>query len=529
MTTIRRRAAVLLSAGALALTGACSSSDDTTATTDGAASAGATPCAPTGDLTAAKALLACGERSILFVETDYASGTGIVVDHDDEQYVLTNLHVVDPFDAADVTLSDGTSLATLPVVGAEAATDIAVLGPVPGDEAAQLEPIPLAPSEVAKGDDVYAVGYPGTADPDSLDLTITSGLVSRLRELPAWDQTYVQTDAVVEQGQSGGPLFSDDGALVGITGLALDESFSLALATADVTAAMDRILGDGGDDLLLVPPSADDDPAGGATSGTIEVADDLESSVLALPASSEDRVWNLSVSGPTGRFGVGVYDGVSGEVLAQSAQGDVLLEELLAAEAARVGMSVEEYAGIAEPLDPEVAARETAPGTFRIDVPADVPVEVELFVAPDAAPTSLQWTSDLAMWPLVLAAPPTAIEVGQQVETVMSGYQLTASFDVELTEGQELQLLASSPQGYVDLVVAEPGRTVTSADLNLDEDADGLTFFAESGGGLYDVDVDEPYTAPATGRYRIVLENLAGFTIATRLELREPGEEPAAS
>ena len=459
----------------------------------------------------------------MYLETAYASGTGVVIDQGEDLYVLTNLHVIDPFDAADVTLSDGTSLATLPIVGAEAATDVAVLGPIDGTDAddAALEAVPLEPTEVDKGDDVFVVGYPGTAGADAVDLTITSGLVSRRRELPDWDQTYIQTDAVVEEGQSGGPMFSAGGALVGITSLALDESFSLALATSDVAASVDRILDDGGDDLLLVPASADDDPAGGATTGTLEFTDDLEAPVLFLPAAGDDREWNLTVAGPTGRFGVSVYDGLTGDLLAQSSAGGALSDELLAAEAARAGMSVEEYAGTAEPVDPEVTARETSPGTFRIEVPADVIAEVELFMAPDALPASLQWTSDLQMWPLLLPVPPQPLALGDQIETIFSSYQLTASYEVELAEGQQLRILASSPQGYVDVAVADPGRTVTSADLNLAEDGDGLQFLAESGGGLYDTDVDEPFTATATGTYRVILEHLDGYTTAARLEVRE--------
>lgn len=273
-----------------ALTGACTSPDDASdnATSAGKGEAATTPCAPSGDTAPAKALLACGEHSIVYLETAYASGTGVVIDDDGgDLYVLTNLHVIDPFDAADVTLSDGTSLATLPIVGAEAATDVAVLGPIDGTDAddAALEPLPLEPTEVDKGDDVFVVGYPGTAGADAVDLTITSGLVSVAGSCPTG--TRPTSRPTRWSRASGGPMFSAGGALVGITSLALDESFWLALATSDVAASVDRILDDGGDDLLLVPASADDDPAGGATTGTLEFTDDLEAPVLFLPAAGD--------------------------------------------------------------------------------------------------------------------------------------------------------------------------------------------------------------------------------------------------
>jgi hypothetical protein len=523
-TYLPRRTAALIALCLCTLAGACTGSDDSSDSGSGtsAPAPAAGPCAPEGDETPAKALLRCGDTSVVFIETPYASGTGIVVEREDERYVVTNLHVIDPFAQATVTRSDGEELATLPVVGAEAAADIALLGPL-GDTDATLTPVPLEPVTVDKGDDVFIVGYPGTASAEEVDLTITSGLVSRRRELPEWDQTYVQTDAVVEEGQSGGPMFAADGGLVGITALAFDESFSLALDTGDVTAAIGRILDGGGDPLTLVPVSADDDAPGGATSGSIELPVDVEAPTLTLPASSQARTWNLSVTGPVSRFGVTVADALEGEVLAQGATGVALDDELIAAEAQAAGVPVEEYAGPAEPLPPEAVAAEVGPNTFRIEVPADVTAEVQIVVAPDAVPATLTWTSDQPLWPLTPAVTIDRLELGRPAEVVLSSYQLGASFDLDLEQGATVQVLASSPWADVDVAIGAPGVALTGPLLLSGAEAPGLTLLSDSDVGLYGLDVDETFTATEAGTYRLVLQNFDAVTAAARLEVRASG------
>lgn len=524
MSTTTRRAGALLASYLCLLATACTGSEESTdpSDSDGAAGTAESPCAPQGDETQARALLRCGEQSVVFIETPFASGTGIVIDQQGEQYVVTNLHVVDPFGQATLALSDGESLGTVPLVGAEASTDIAVLGPIEGSDL-DVAPVPLEAVAVEKGDEVFIVGYPGTANVDEVDLTITSGLVSRRRELPEWDQTYVQTDAVVEDGQSGGPMFAGDGGLVGITALAFDESFSLALATSDVSAAVGRILDDGGDDLTLVPISMGEGASGGETTGTIEMPTALELPTLFLPSSDEDRSWNLTVEGPGSRFGVTAIDALEGEVLAQSAAGVALGQELLAAEAAAAGLSIDELAGamgFPGPLAPAAAAAEVTPGSFRIEVPAGVIVEVYLQIAPDASPATLTWTSDQPMWPLSPASTVEPLELDQPVDMVLSSYQFGAVYDLELEEGVTVQVVASSPWADVDVAIGAPGVVMTGARLLSGVEAPGLTLLSDSDVGLYGVDVDEPFTASEAGVYRVVVQNFDSVTSAARVEVR---------
>lgn len=504
-----------------------SSSDSATASSNEkpTGDAASTPCAPKDDEKPAKALLRCGDGSIAFIETLYATGTGVAVRVDDEDYVLTNLHVVDPFDTADVTLGGTEDLGRLPVAGVDVAADIALLGPIE-DAGVDVTPVPLGDPEVEKGDDVFLVGFPGTADVDEADLTITSGLVSRTREAGGWDQTYIQSDAVIEDGQSGGPLFAATGELLGISGLSYDEGFALALSVQDVEAAVDRIVDGKGDDIIEVPQSvqteAGDPAEGGATSASVAFVDDIETPTLFLPPSDEDRMWNLSVTGPEGRFSVGVQDPLSGEPIAANAAGVALSDEIMQAAAARSGMTEEELGGTMPDLSSDVVARETSPGVFSIEVEAGDFAEVLLSIAPDAAPGEVTWTSDQPLWSLTEAMPMTTLEVGTPAEGIVGGYQLGVPFQIDLAAGQEVEFSASSPQGDVALVIAAPGRTLDSFDVNLQLPDDALTFFDDSDEGLYGLDVLETFTADTAGTYQVWMQNYEATPLAYRVLASEP-------
>jgi len=122
-------------------------------------------------------------------------------------YLATALHVVDRALSVTVRLPDGRHVAA-EVVGRDAASDLALL-----KVAADLPPFPLAP-EPALGAPVCAVG-----NQFGLDLSVTCGVVSALhRAGTGFNQVedFVQTDAVVNPGASGGALVDAEGRLVGL-------------------------------------------------------------------------------------------------------------------------------------------------------------------------------------------------------------------------------------------------------------------------------------------------------------------------
>lgn len=142
------------------------------------------------------------------------AGSGVIISQDG--YIITNNHVVQGADQVQVTFNDrNTQIAK--VVGTDPATDIAVLK-ISGDNLPYME---LGNSDNVKlGQWVLAVGYPL-----NLEATVTAGIVSAkgrsigLNEARAKSgavESYIQTDAAVNPGNSGGALVNVQGQLVGI-------------------------------------------------------------------------------------------------------------------------------------------------------------------------------------------------------------------------------------------------------------------------------------------------------------------------
>jgi serine protease Do len=144
---------------------------------------------------------------------EMASGSGVIISNDG--YVVTNNHVVDGADEVTVTLSNRRSFKAK-VVGADPSSDLAVVK----IDAQNLPFLLYGNSDDVKvGQWVLAVGYPLT-----LETTVTAGIVSakgrtldiNRRQSQSPVESFIQTDAAVNPGNSGGPLINPEGQLIGI-------------------------------------------------------------------------------------------------------------------------------------------------------------------------------------------------------------------------------------------------------------------------------------------------------------------------
>jgi serine protease Do len=135
-------------------------------------------------------------------------GSGFIVSADG--LILTNAHVVDGASEVTVKLSDRREF-TAKVLGSDSVTDVAVLR----IDAKDLPTVRLGnPGQLEVGDPVLAIGAPY-----GLEQTATQGMVSaKGRSLPGDSSVvpFIQTDAAVNPGNSGGPLFDGQGQVVGI-------------------------------------------------------------------------------------------------------------------------------------------------------------------------------------------------------------------------------------------------------------------------------------------------------------------------
>jgi serine protease Do len=134
-------------------------------------------------------------------------GSGVIVSH--EGHILTNNHVIANMEKIEVQLTDGRVLPAQ-LIGSDEQTDIAVLKV----DAKNVEPLPFGDSDqVRVGQLVFAIG-----NPFGLQETVTQGIVSAKGRRAVADSgvEFLQTDAAVNQGNSGGPLLNLRGEIVGI-------------------------------------------------------------------------------------------------------------------------------------------------------------------------------------------------------------------------------------------------------------------------------------------------------------------------
>ncbi|HEX8246832.1 MAG TPA: trypsin-like peptidase domain-containing protein [Pyrinomonadaceae bacterium] len=139
----------------------------------------------------------------------YSVGSGFIVDK--AGYILTNFHVIDDASRISVRLQNGEEYIAK-VIGTDDETDLAVLKIEAGKD---LPTVKLGDSEAVQvGDWVLAIG-----SPFGLAQTVTAGIISQTRRETPYTtsfQRFIQTDAAINRGNSGGPLVNMNGDVIGI-------------------------------------------------------------------------------------------------------------------------------------------------------------------------------------------------------------------------------------------------------------------------------------------------------------------------
>ncbi len=188
-----------------------------------------------------------GIKATIHGRMGYYWGTGIIMSEDG--YILTNQHIVSGTDKAAVILPDGTEHEAL-LVGEDTQMDIAVLK----IEAEGLHPAVFGNSgELSVGDCVAAIGNPLT---DSLSGTMTNGIISAIDRSVSNNgnpMTLLQTNAALNEGNSGGPLFNMYGQVIGVTNMKMSNPYSevsveglgFAIPSATVKAVTDQLIASG--------------------------------------------------------------------------------------------------------------------------------------------------------------------------------------------------------------------------------------------------------------------------------------------
>ena len=174
-------------------------------------------------------------------DTRRGVGTGFVISEDGQ--LVTNNHVVANASAITVTFEDGRSVPA-DIVGTDRLTDVALLQ-IDSDET--FSALDFGNSdEMRRGDDVMAIG-----NPFGLGGSVTTGIVSALaRDINAGPyDNFIQTDAAINRGNSGGPLFNDAGEVIGMnTAIFSRSGGSNGIGFAVPSNMIDQVVSDLADD-----------------------------------------------------------------------------------------------------------------------------------------------------------------------------------------------------------------------------------------------------------------------------------------
>ena len=254
--------------------------------------------APTPEKLTSAQIFAKVSPAVAFIQTATGTGSGVLIDGG---YIVTNAHVVWPFDAVRVVFPDGSAFNQVPVKGWDLLVDLAVLGPIN----APASPATLRSGEnIPIGSEMYLIGYPlGIENADAPQPTITGGRLSRLRQWEHDGITYLQTDAAITGGQSGGAFVSDRGDVVGISTFSR-EGFGFSISSADLLPRIRQLIAGqdpSGLGVRRLPLS------GGALRHELALRSDLDAYIINEPVGTAIEI---DLSGPVdGGFRVFVSSG----------------------------------------------------------------------------------------------------------------------------------------------------------------------------------------------------------------------------
>jgi len=387
--------------------------------------------------------------SLAFVETPIASGSAVLVD---STTLVTNAHVVWPAEEVSVSFPNGAG-GVVPVIGYDWMADLALV------DVTSLRGLPspttFDTNAPAPGTAVYLVGYPAD-DLETAAPAITAGIVSRTRTWLDGGMTFIQSDALISGGQSGGALVDDRGRVIGISGLSVGEGFALALTAGDVeirTAAIrDRTDIDGLGDRAVADLT-------GAAGGDGSVPYVLDEAVF-------------------------IFDGLAGDIVSIEVSASAALNADL------VGPD-----GFVEATSGEPGLRVALEADLILDGPYFVVVYPEFEPLATVAVTGVE----TRIW--------TDPDHGKvlKVGSLLAGngdYPGDLDwFTLELEAGQTVTIVASSinidASLLIDLLVPD-GESVFVSD-------------SDSGGGVIGFDSSIEFTAPKTGSYAVAVFDETGF------------------
>lgn len=172
------------------------------------------------ELTAEQIYEKCGQSTVeihAYSENEETIGSGFYVD---TNMIVTNYHVIEGSDKITVTTYDKETVNVDTIVGFDKDLDLAILA-----ISKQGLPLTISHDKVAVGQDVYAIG-----SPFGLTGTMSRGMVTAVSRDLGDNVDYIQTDASISEGNSGGPLINKYGEVIGVNTLYIIDGQNLNFA-----------------------------------------------------------------------------------------------------------------------------------------------------------------------------------------------------------------------------------------------------------------------------------------------------------
>jgi S1-C subfamily serine protease len=406
---------------------------------------------PTPTPLSVAAIFARVSPSVAFIDTPAGKGSGVLTEGG---YVVTNAHVVWPFQEVRVVFPDGSEYHNVPVLNWDLLSDLAIIGPLQ----TPISPVVLVDGEdLIIGSDVFLLGYPGEVD-QFPQPTITRGLISRLREWEPIEMTYFQTDATIAGGQSGGVLVSEEGEVIGISGLWFTEAgFGVVASATDVLPRIQRLI-------------ADEDVAGLGDRGVSLLEEGQLEHDFTLGHN-----WDRSIYVINEPIGTVVDITVEGENDAAFGLVDVFGNVLISANEGDSGV-------------------ETGSATTKLAAPHFL-----ILGSFSEGPGDFHVSSNCGLVPYDDVDDGTSVTIGQTLRASMDYPGDTDYFVIDLAAGDIINITADSVKIDPFLIVGYP--EAKEEELVSDDD---------SGGGSFGVNAELIYRAPHSGSYFIIIEDAVG-------------------
>ena len=390
---------------------------------------------------------------VAFIDTPTGSGSGVLIA---DAYLLTNAHVVWPFEEVRVVFADGEEFLDAPVINVDLMADLAIIGPLNTEKIGA----PLVNGEdLVIGTDVFLLGYPGEVN-DFPQPTITRGLISRLREWDSLGITYFQSDATIGGGQSGGMLVSELGDVIGISGFYFSEaSFALVASASDILPRVEKLIAGEQNDQI----------------GTWQLP-------LGKPGRNSDFVnlngyWDQSV------FLLNEPEKTEIEIELDGDQDGIL-------------SVIDLYGYSLIYADESFSGTEFGQESTQLNAPHFVIIEQDNF-----STAFLRFDSNQTLIPYAEATDNHRLNLGDEVYAKIDFPGDRDVFKISLNEGQIINIQVDSV--LIDpFVWIVPDRPFSDDELISDDD---------SGQGVFGLNAELTYKAPESGRYNILVTDRLNY------------------